>query len=164
MVEQAIPSLARPPVVRPGSLLRTAREAKGLEQADVASSLNWLPGYVVLIEEDRHQELRSPAFGRGYVKTYARLVGISQPRILRALDEWEEECGEAASADAARTARGSRKPPQLQKSGAGVYASLTVLGMLMMGLWFWHDGLPSNTQTTAVTSQPASSTAGGGAE
>ncbi len=120
--------------ITPGTLLRTARQARGLDEKEVAERLNWIPGYVAVIERDDYQALRRPAFARGYIKAYGRLVGVDEAELLSAFEQYEEsvcELGRSPSRSG---------PPQLHRTGPGVVIGLVVLLLLVAALWWWHQG------------------------
>ncbi len=71
----------------PGQLLRAAREARGLTQPEVASRLNLRVSLVRDIEEDRFDQRTASTFTRGYLKTYAKLVGASEERVVAAYEQ-----------------------------------------------------------------------------
>lgn len=70
----------------PGSILKGAREEKGLSQADVAHRLNLRISLVREIELDRFDQQTASTFTRGYLKTYARFVGVDEDLVLNAYD------------------------------------------------------------------------------
>ena len=82
--DQPRPETATPD--SPGQLLRMAREARGLTQPDVASRLNLRVSLVRDIEEDRFDQRTASTFTRGYLKTYAKLVGASEERVVAAYE------------------------------------------------------------------------------
>jgi transcriptional regulator with XRE-family HTH domain len=59
----------------PGTILKTAREQRGMSQQDVAHRLNLRISLIRDIEEDRFDQKTASTFTRGYLKTYARFVG-----------------------------------------------------------------------------------------
>jgi cytoskeleton protein RodZ len=63
-------------VMLPGQRLAAGREALTLSQADVAASLNLSVSYIRSLEADDYKRLPSAAFIRGYIKNYAKLVGL----------------------------------------------------------------------------------------
>lgn len=71
----------------PGQLLRAAREARGLTQPEVASRLNLRVSLVRDIEEDRFDQRTASTFTRGYLKTYAKLVGASEELVVAAYEQ-----------------------------------------------------------------------------
>jgi len=129
-------------------MLRTAREGRGLSAREVSERLNWMPGYADIIERDDYQALRRPAFARGYVMAYGKLMGLDEKRLLAALDQMQ--------APAAPQRRKRRRPPQLQRTGAGVVWGLVILGLLVAALW-WHGRSGDNPAggTRAERSLPA---------
>ncbi len=123
-----------PARVSPGAMLQAAREARGHSPLDVSQRLNWLPEYVALIERDEFQRLRRPAFARGYVRAYARMLGLDETIVLAAYDEVVPT--PATPADGG----GNRRPLPLQRTGLGILLGLGVLGLLVLGLWWAQSG------------------------
>lgn len=82
--DQPRPETATPD--SPGQLLRMAREARGLTQPEVASRLNLRVSLVRDIEEDRFDQRTASTFTRGYLKTYAKLVGASEEQVVAAYE------------------------------------------------------------------------------
>ncbi len=67
---------------RPGELLKKAREAKGLSQIEVAQKLNFLPVYVPALENEDFAPLHSVTFIKGYLRAYARFLGIDADEVM----------------------------------------------------------------------------------
>jgi len=67
---------------RPGELLKKAREAKGLTQAEVAKKLNFLPSYVPALENEDFAPLHSVTFIKGYLRAYARFLDIDADEVM----------------------------------------------------------------------------------
>lgn len=70
----------------PGSILRAAREQKGLSQHDIAHRLNLRVSLIRDIEQDRFDQKTASTFTRGYLKTYARFVGADEQSVVAAYD------------------------------------------------------------------------------
>ncbi|MDD2343046.1 MAG: helix-turn-helix domain-containing protein, partial [Tolumonas sp.] len=70
----------------PGTILKTAREQRGMSQQDVAHRLNLRISLIRDIEEDRFDQKTASTFTRGYLKTYARFVGTDEQAVLAAYD------------------------------------------------------------------------------
>ena len=77
--------------VSPGAMLKAERLAQDMPEREAADRLNWMPDYVAVIESDNYDKLRSPAFARGYVKAYTRLLGLDQDVLIAAFDRNQEE-------------------------------------------------------------------------
>ncbi|MCL1120135.1 DUF4115 domain-containing protein [Shewanella seohaensis] len=69
------------PDVTLGTLLRTAREQMGLSIADTAVKLHLRPGIVENLEADDFSNISSSTYVRGYVKNYARMLGVDNALI-----------------------------------------------------------------------------------
>ena len=74
-----------PPAAAPGARLRRAREAKGLDLERTAQLLHLKPPAVAALEADDYAALPGPVFVRGYVRNYARLLGLDEESLLRDL-------------------------------------------------------------------------------
>ena len=68
-------------IVGPGRMLKEARKIKGLSQQQVADKLNFRISLVENIEVEQFDLSLPSAFNRGYLKSYAKLVNISQEDI-----------------------------------------------------------------------------------
>lgn len=68
-----------------GVRLRAAREAKGMSQAEVAQDLRLTNTMIAALEGNHEQDLPPIAFVMGYIRSYARLVGIT-PQELEGFD------------------------------------------------------------------------------
>ena len=140
--------------ITPGALLRTARQARGLSEDDVEDRLHWMPGYVAKIEADDFESLHRPAFARGYVRAYGKLIGVDEAQLLDALDQLDT-CRKPGKK------RISTPSLQLQRTGIGVVLGLAFLFLLVVALWLWRGGSDTDTASgdTAVT-QAAPATPG----
>jgi cytoskeleton protein RodZ len=116
----------------PGTLLRAAREKEGMSEREAADRLNLMPGYVAILEKDDYQALRSPAFARGYVKAYGKMLHLDEQQLLSLYDQL------AAPSQDNGQKRVETRPLQLQQTGVGVVIGLTVLALLVLGLWWWQ--------------------------
>lgn len=75
----------------PGQQLKQAREAAGLSQSDVANKLRLSTSYVRALEEDDYKRLPEPAFVRGYIRNYARLVGLPGDELASLYQQIQQE-------------------------------------------------------------------------
>ena len=128
----------------PGQLLKAARKAKDLPEKEAEERLNWAPGYVDVIERDDYQALRSPAFARGYVKAYGRLVELDEEQLLATFDQLRD------SIEVEQRKRVETRPLQLQSTGMGVVVGLVVLALLTLALWLWQGGRDTAQDSSAA--------------
>lgn len=68
-----------------GQVLRAAREARGESLADVAYALRLAQRQVEAMELERFDELPGPAFVRGFLRNYAKYLGINIDSLLAQL-------------------------------------------------------------------------------
>ena len=74
----------------PGALLQTLRLRNEWSVEDVASDLNLQVKVIEALEIDDYSELPETTFVRGYIRAYARLLGIREEEVLEPLpdDYW----------------------------------------------------------------------------
>lgn len=69
-------------VARPGHRLRAAREAAGLDVAEVARRLHMPIRVVESLESDDGGRLGGEVFARGQLRAYAKLLGVPESEVL----------------------------------------------------------------------------------
>lgn len=112
-------------VTLPGQRLRSEREARGMTGEDVARQLNLTVSYLNALEADDYERLPEATFIRGYIRNYARLLGLPSDDLVHTFDEvMEEEAGETAGGSAQDVAR-----PQRRRSG---FLGLMALAVLVL--------------------------------
>lgn len=65
-----------------GRTLRDAREAQGMTQEDAAARLRLMQRQIAAMEADEFESLGQPVFARGFVRNYARLLGLKPEMLL----------------------------------------------------------------------------------
>jgi cytoskeleton protein RodZ len=121
-----------------GKLLRDAREAKGIAIEDMAEKLHLLTDVVRGIEQCDFEEMPSRVFVRGYVRNYARLVGLNAQEMLDKFDQAHPEDLSHLQID---------KSPHLPTDSpmasrfAGVMTWVTVLAIVILFVVWWHGYL-----------------------
>jgi cytoskeleton protein RodZ len=68
-------------------MLSEAREAMGLSQEEVAQELYLIPSYIRLIDSDQIEQIEKQAFVRGYLRSYAKLVGLDGDDMVARFDK-----------------------------------------------------------------------------
>ena len=117
----------------PGAHLRQAREAANISADKIAASLLLDPKIIEALEADSFDRLPAPTFVRGYLRGYARLLGLPAGPILEMYDRHGFQPPPLAL--------GVAETPQAHTSDIVVrlvtYAVGAVL-VLLVGLW-WHS-------------------------
>ncbi|NMG64845.1 DUF4115 domain-containing protein [Azoarcus indigens] len=70
-----------------GAQLRQAREARGETLSDVAQVLKLSRRQVEALENGRHDALPGPAFARGFLRNYARYLGLDPAPLLGGVEQ-----------------------------------------------------------------------------
>ena len=119
-----------------GVMLQRERERQGLGIEDVALQLNLRPIVVTGIEEDRFDQVPIAAYRRGYVRAYARLLGMDESRVVGAYDTTHGRGDMERKLAPVHTSR----PP----SRAGVwifrlFTLLVIIGLISLTLLWWQS-------------------------
>lgn len=128
----------------PGDILRGERENQGLSLDEVASSLNLRPAVVTGLEKDDYEQVPVEAYRRGYLRAYARLLGIDETGVL---DAYRAATGGVPETERRVTPVKMAKPPS--RLGAWLFKLVTllvILGLIGLTLLWWQSrdgsGLP----------------------
>lgn len=135
----------------PGELLKQARERVGLSVERVAKDLYLDTQVIQAIEVNHFKDLGAPVYAKGYLRKYAKLVGVTEEGILQGY----QQMGGTPVSDPIPSAMGSvpqsRKPlPRWVRWGV---VSLLVLAGLMTLLNLHNTGT-ENVPQGALISQP----------
>ena len=136
-----------------GQVLRDAREAQGITLDAAAARLRLMHRQVEAMETDDFESLGQPVFARGFVRNYARLLGLA-PEVLLARME---------GAPAEPAAVSQAEPPLPRSWLSSPWLILLLLGLLAavavpVGLYFWLnsevDEHPNKPVPPAVQPRP----------
>ena len=70
-----------------GECFQKAREAKGLTLEEAAARTRILPQYLKAVEDNNYAKLPDEVFTKGFVRSYARILGLDEATIIRQFDE-----------------------------------------------------------------------------
>src|SRR2546427_9657522 len=70
-----------------GEYFQRAREAKGLTLDEAAARTRILPQYLKAVEENNYARLPDEVFAKGFVRSYARILGLNEDAVIRKFDE-----------------------------------------------------------------------------
>jgi transcriptional regulator with XRE-family HTH domain len=74
-----------------GSRLRDARQERGLDLDEVHERTKIRRSYLQALEEERWDQLPAPAYTRGFLRTYARMLGLDAERLVADYRDAEPE-------------------------------------------------------------------------
>ena len=131
-----------------GEILRGGREARGLTVANVAQMLKLGVRQVEAMEAGRFDLLPGPAFVRGFLRNYARLLGLDAEPLVAAVDAGPTsaarvELSPVSNADGVMPVSGERR----MSSTPVVLVAFGLLLVVLVGWyfdWFRTPGQPAN--------------------
>jgi cytoskeleton protein RodZ len=140
----------------PGAQLREARHRANLSLEEVATQLRLDRRTVRALEENEFQYLPAPTFIRGYIRSYARLLGLPPGPILEAYD-YQGFTPPAILADITQG-------PQARFSDIPVRLAtyLVAAGLVAMVIMWWHSRestLETPAQVETIASAPGEASA-----
>jgi cytoskeleton protein RodZ len=146
----------------PGRRLAAARTARGLTVTEIALRLKFTPKQIEALEGDRYETLAGPAFVRGMVRAYAKLVGEDADALVALLRASPlTQAGPTVTGP-----RGMGVPiPRRPRRGSLVYVALSVVVVVAVGgviaEWLLRPLAPPKTAATrpSATAAPAAPSA-----
>ena len=125
-------------------LLAKARRAKGLSQEDVADELYLTSTLIRQIDEGQFERLAKPAYVRGYLRAYAKLVDLSPDDVVAAYNETQQ-----AEVDPSEIHEVIEEPASANRFTGPVFQTALVgLGLIilvMLLVWLFADDETNRT-------------------
>jgi cytoskeleton protein RodZ len=132
----------------PGSVLHDARISAGKSVIETAEALNLLNSYVESIEQNDYSQFNSPLFARGYIKSYARYIGLDEAPLL---NDCDRICRREEQSSQQRHIP-SRGKVQAPGHGGLILALLAGISSWALACWI-YDGSESRVPAVAVLEQ-----------
>ena len=131
-----------------GGRLVQAREAQGLTLAVVADKLRLSAATLQALESDRYEDLPEPIFVRGYLRAYARLVGMDTDAFVADYDRVVGSPGPLLTPTPKVRRQRTARAPYFR----GATALLAVAMVVLFGSWWYsrlqHD-VPAQSHTAS---------------
>ena len=142
-----------------GASLAAGREALGITQTEAADVLNLTQGTIVALEADDYDNLPGWVYASGYIRAYARMLGLDADDLVARSSAMRQESANAVpkkeEATPAARRRVNKMPIQLTLRQWG-YVVFGVLALVVLVSFF--DEIPRPEQHQAVAQQPLSET------
>lgn len=120
----------------PGETLRQARENKGWSTAQVAGQLNLTENALRSLEQGSFEQLPGHTFARGYIRAYAKLLGMDQAQMVTAFDQYT---GTDATGSNVQALGRVVEPVRLSRNLLRLF-SLALLAVLIgFGYFWWQE-------------------------
>lgn len=114
-----------------GENLAVARAKRNLTTADIANELHLTVTMIEKLEENDFKT-QAPIFMRGYLRSYAKLVGINQDEVTKTMNEVE---GKNTSAAKNNTTKKSQSNPRKHIVKIAFYLAIVVMLALLGSTW-----------------------------
>ena len=121
----------------PGHLLRQAREEQGLSQKETARDLHLTSKVINAIEEDNFELIPSFVFARGYIRSYARHLGLDGQTLVAEFD-----LAYGVPNNSAKPMSAIRKGVQQSKPGdtwVKLISIVFVVGLVAASIVWWQS-------------------------
>lgn len=132
--------------INPGQTLRMAREAKGMEVADAARSLNMSESMLRNVEAGAFDKLNGHTFARGYVRAYAKLLGLDQEQLVSAFDRYT---GTHATGSEVRTLGRLEEPVRVSQNLMRMLSIAVLAGGALLTYLVWPEK-PADKAVTEI--------------
>ncbi len=119
----------------PGRRLRIARQARGMSQADIAAQLHLSSTIINALETDEHERMPGPVFVRGYLRNYARLLGLDENDVL---SEYGGNTQARTPNATPSLSSGVQKEIRSSHIGVRLITWLIVIGLIALVVAWWQ--------------------------
>lgn len=135
----------------PGALLKRAREQQGLTQDDVANKIYVKPATVDALEQDKIDGTMSVTFTKGYVRNYAKLLGLDHVMIIEEFDRIH-----STPKSSAQLQSFSQRVAKQAHDDRWMMVTWVILFLIIAGVvawWYQQDDSAVDEEDTAIAQQ-----------
>ncbi|MEX5361077.1 RodZ family helix-turn-helix domain-containing protein [Pseudomonas guariconensis] len=135
-MKAAHPEVAAATRQNPGEVLRQARENREWSQAEVARKLNLTVSSLNNLESGAFDKLPGHTFARGYIRAYAKLMGMDQAPLVEAFDHYT---GTHAKGSEVHSLGRIEEPVRLSHNILRGVSLLLLVVVVGGGFFWWQD-------------------------
>ena len=122
--------------VNPGDTLRQARESNGWSLAEVALKLNLTTTSLGNLEAGAFDKLPGHTFARGYIRAYAKLLGIDQTVLVQEFDQFTGTDSQGSSVHGLGRIE---EPVRVSHTILRIVSLLLLVAVIGGGFVWWQD-------------------------
>ena len=122
--------------VNPGETLRQARESNGWSLAEVALKLNLTVSALSNLEAGAFDKLPGHTFSRGYIRAYAKLLGMDQAALVKDFDQFT---GTDSTGSSVHSLGRIEEPVRVSHTILRIVSLLLLLAVIGGGFLWWQD-------------------------
>ncbi|MDH0748451.1 helix-turn-helix domain-containing protein [Pseudomonas sp. GD03842] len=135
-MKAAHPEVVAATRTNPGETLRQARESKNWSLPDVALRLNLTVTSLGYVESGDFDKLPGHTFARGYIRAYAKLMGLDQTALVSQFDQYTGTDGKGSSVHALGRIE---EPVRLSHNILRIVSLLLLVALIGGGFVWWQD-------------------------
>ena len=136
MMKAAQPEVLAATRVNPGETLRQARENNGWTLAEVAMKLNLTASSLSNLEAGAFDKLPGHTFARGYIRAYAKLLGMDQTALVHEFDLYT---GTDANGSNVHSLGRIEEPVRISHTILRIVSLLLLIAVIGGGFIWWQD-------------------------
>ncbi|AZE57357.1 Cytoskeleton protein RodZ [Pseudomonas synxantha] len=122
--------------VNPGDTLRQARESNGWTLAEVALKLNLTSTSLANLEAGAFDKLPGHTFARGYIRAYAKLLGIDQTVLVQEFDQFTGTDSQGSNVHGLGRIE---EPTRVSHTVLRIVSLLLLIAVIGGGFVWWQD-------------------------
>ncbi|WP_434558535.1 helix-turn-helix domain-containing protein [Pseudomonas sp. Z5-35] len=135
-MKAAHPEVVAATRVNPGETLRQARESNGWSLAEVALKLNLTVTSLGNLEAGAFDKLPGHTFARGYIRAYAKLLGMDQTVLVQQFDQYT---GSDAQGSSVHSLGRIEEPVRVSHTILRIVSLLLLIAVIGGGFVWWQD-------------------------
>jgi cytoskeleton protein RodZ len=136
MMKAAHPEVVAANRVNPGETLRQARESNGWSLAEVALKLNLTVTSLSNLEAGAFDKLPGHTFARGYIRAYAKLLGMDQTVLVQ---QFDQSTGTDSQGSNVHALGRIEEPVRVSHTILRIVSLLLLIAVIGGGFVWWQD-------------------------
>jgi cytoskeleton protein RodZ len=136
MMKAAHPEVVAANRVNPGETLRQARESNGWSLAEVALKLNLTVNSLSNLEAGAFDKLPGHTFARGYIRAYAKLLGMDQTVLVQ---QFDQSTGTDSQGSNVHSLGRIEEPVRVSHTILRIVSLLLLIAVIGGGFVWWQD-------------------------
>ena len=137
-----------------GERLKRERELREVSLQEIAKGTRIAERFLIALEEEQWAKLPGGVFGRGFVRSIARYLGLSEENLL---SEYDLARGETVSGLAPKPEERIPSPPKWIPVAVGAALLLLLAGLVVAGRYAWksYQARRAQKKSSAIVALPS---------
>jgi cytoskeleton protein RodZ len=141
-----------------GDRFRSAREARGLTLSDVSEQIRIRSIYLAAIEEENWSVVGAPVYIRGFLRTYARFLGLDPEEVVAVFNGEIPPVAQSRASTGGSAVESQRtgEPSRPRPSAAYLIWIAGVIAVLLVGFVVYNEVTMQRSAVVVASSAPPS--------